>query len=162
MALEHRGLTLCVPATSVIDTGGRKVVFVETMPGMFDGVEVMLGRRCGDHYPVLVGVSAGQQVVTSGAFLLDAETRLNPALAASYFGAGRSRLVEADRPSAEDQQLIARQKTCPVMGAPLGSMGAPVRIVVGGRTVFLCCKHCEPTLRQSPAKYLAKLPKAEP
>jgi len=160
MALHHRGLALCVPATSVIDTGGRKVVFVESMPGMFDAVEVTLGRRCGEHYPVLGGLAAGQQVVTSGAFLLDAETRLNPALAASYFGAGRSHLAE--RPSAEDQQLIARQKTCPVMGGPLGSMGPPVRVVVGGRTVFLCCKGCEPELRRSPGKYLANLPKTEP
>src|SRR5262249_48762605 len=35
LALQQRGLTLCVPVSSVIDTGGRKVVFVETMPGMF-------------------------------------------------------------------------------------------------------------------------------
>jgi hypothetical protein len=86
--LHQRGLTLAVPTSAVIDTGERKVVFVERMAGMFDGVEVTLGRRCGDHYPVLRGLEPGEQVVTAGAFLLDAETRLNPSLAASYFGAG--------------------------------------------------------------------------
>jgi len=82
------GRTLAIPAPAVIDTGDRKVVFVERMAGMFDGIEVTLGRRCGDHYPVLRGLTPGDRVVTAGAFLLDAETRLNPALAASYFGAG--------------------------------------------------------------------------
>jgi hypothetical protein len=156
------GMTLAVPETSVIDTGERKVVFVETMPGMYDGVEVTVGRRCGDYYPVLRGLLAGQRVVTAGAFLLDAETRLNPSLAASYFGAGRSRPIEApvEKLSAEDEeQLIAKQKICPVTDEPLGSMGKPVRVVLEGRSVYLCCKGCEAELRRDPKTYLAKLPR---
>jgi hypothetical protein len=133
------------------------------MPGLFDGVEVTLGRRCGDYYPVLRGLEPGQAVVTAGAFLLDAETRLNPALAAAYFGAKSTRTIDASGPeekpsSAEDEKLIARQKVCPVMDEPLGSMGPPVRVVVEGRTVFLCCKGCEAALRREPKKFLAKLP----
>ena len=62
-----------VPETAVVDTGSRRVVFVETMPGMFDGVEVTLGPRCGDYYPVIQGLAAGQKVATTGAFLIDAE-----------------------------------------------------------------------------------------
>ena len=37
------GQVLAVPVSAVVDAGARKVVFVETMPGMFDGVEVVLG-----------------------------------------------------------------------------------------------------------------------
>ena len=37
------GQVLTVPTSAVVDAGARKVVFVETMPGMFDGVEVLLG-----------------------------------------------------------------------------------------------------------------------
>jgi len=59
------------------------------MPGTFDGVEVVLGPRCGDWYPVVKGLEAGQRVAVSGAFLLDAETRLNPSLASSYFRIGQ-------------------------------------------------------------------------
>jgi hypothetical protein len=147
---------LAVPEGAVIDTGTRQVVYVERMPGMFDGVEVALGPRCGEHYPVLRGLEPGERVATAGAFLLDAETRLNPAIAASYFGAtGRGKQAPAD-PS--DAERIARQKVCPVLGEPLGSMGPPVRVTIEGRVVFLCCKGCEPELRAHPRKYLAKVP----
>ena len=44
----RKGLTLAVPESAVIDTGTRKVVYVETAPGQFDGLEVVLGPRCGD------------------------------------------------------------------------------------------------------------------
>jgi len=39
---------------------------------------------------VLKGLAAGDKVVTAGAFLLDAETRLNPAAGAAFFGASDS------------------------------------------------------------------------
>ena len=87
LSFQPPGKVLTVPESAVIDTGSRTVVFIETMPGMFDGVEVVLGPRCGDCYPVVKGLEAGQRVAVAGAFLLDAETRLNPSLASSYFGA---------------------------------------------------------------------------
>jgi hypothetical protein len=160
LAFQQAGLTLAVPAGAVIDTGDRKVVFVERMAGMFDGVEVTLGRRCGDYYPVLRGLSPGDRVVTAGAFLLDAETRLNPSLAASYFGAAaRPNRTPPGPPTSEDEKLIARQRLCPVTDEPLGSMGAPVKLVVDGRVVYICCKACEKELRSDARKYLAKVPK---
>src|SRR5262249_22682229 len=89
VSLQPRGEVLAVPESAVVDSGTRKVVYVERAPGMVDGVEVVLGPRCGDAYPVIRGLEAGQRVVTSGTFLVDAETRLNPGLAAGYFGAAR-------------------------------------------------------------------------
>ncbi len=171
-----RGQVLAVPQSAVVDTGARKVVFVEGMPGMFDGIEVVLGPRCGDFYPVVRGLEPGQRIATAGAFLLDAETRLNPSLASSYFGAARSDRddatavppIGAPREAApagsipglgsEDRTLAERQKTCPVTGMALGSMGTPRRLVVSGRVVFLCCGACEAKLLREPARYLAKLP----
>jgi membrane fusion protein, copper/silver efflux system len=170
------GQVLTVPGSAVVDTGACKVVFVETMPGMFDGVEVVLGPRCGDGYPVVRGLEYGQRVAFAGAFLLDAETRLNPSLAAGYFGAGRGERVSVSGPvaslpkasapvrlarfqelAAEDRPLAERQKICPVTNKPLDSMGTPARVVVSGQVVFLCCDGCEGALKREPAKYLAKL-----
>jgi hypothetical protein len=88
ISFQPRGKVLVVPESAVVDTGNRTIVFVERMPGLFECVEVRLGPRCGDRYPVIKGIEAGQRVATSGAFLLDAETRLNPSVASSYFGAG--------------------------------------------------------------------------
>lgn len=163
MAFNAQGLTLAIPAGSVIDTGDRKVVFVERMAGMFDGLEVTVGQRCGDYYPVVRGLRPGDRVVTAGAFLLDAETRLNPSLAASYFGAAsRPSRPEPTPPAppatSEDEKLIAIQKICPVTDEELGSMGAPVKVMVDGRAVFICCKGCEKELKANAKKYLTKIP----
>jgi len=78
---------LCVPQRAVIDTGSKKVVYVEREPGIFEGVEVELGPRQGEYYPVIKGLNAGDKVAAAGGFLIDAETRLNPAAASTYFGA---------------------------------------------------------------------------
>ena len=161
-ATTHTGLTLAVPESAVIDTGTRQVVYLESMAGVYDAVEISLGRRCGDYYPVLSGLDPGQRVASAGAVLLDAETRLNPSLAASYFGAGSRGTIATPlntSPTVDDGTLVKRQKICPVTGEPLDSMGGPVRVDLDGKTVFVCCKSCEKPLRKKPAEYLAKLPK---
>jgi Cu(I)/Ag(I) efflux system membrane fusion protein len=73
------GEVLSVPESAVIDTGSRKVVYVESEPGVFEGREVVLGPRIGDRFPVLEGLLPGERVAAAGAFLIDAESRLNPA-----------------------------------------------------------------------------------
>ena len=171
-AFAPAGRVLAVPRSAVVQTGSQQVVFVQTMPGMFDGRIVKLGAPTSDHYPVLEGIAAGERVVASGAFLLDAESRLNPSLAAAYFGAtGGSRNSTTPAPppkskpdpsstplSAADLKLAAAQKICPVTTAPLDSMGGPVKIEVAGRVVFLCCQGCEDEVRSDPKKYLARIP----
>ena len=78
---------LAAPLTAVIDTGSRKIVFIDRGAGVFEAVEVVLGPRAGEYYQVLRGLAPGDRVVTAGAFLLDAETRLHPAAGSAYFGA---------------------------------------------------------------------------
>lgn len=161
ITFRPKGKVLAVPETAVIDTGSKRVVFVESMPGTFDAVEVNLGPRCGTLYPVVSGLEPGQKVATSGAFLIDAETRLNPALAAGYFGASRPAVDAPAKPtsqldfsglSASDRDLALAQKTCPVTKKPLGSMGAPIKISISGRTVFVCCDGCIDLAKDMPSK----------
>ncbi|MFH0981279.1 MAG: efflux RND transporter periplasmic adaptor subunit [Planctomycetota bacterium] len=78
---------LAVPESAVINTGTRKVVYRESAPGTFEMVEVQVGPRAGEFYPLSSGLEAGDRVATAGAFLVDAENRLNPAASAQYFGA---------------------------------------------------------------------------
>ena len=85
--LAKPGEVLAVPEPSVIDTGTKKIVYVEREPGLFEGVEAELGSRIDEFYPVIKGLRAGDRVAERGAFLVDAETRLNPAAAATYVGA---------------------------------------------------------------------------
>jgi Cu(I)/Ag(I) efflux system membrane fusion protein len=78
---------LVVPEQAVVDTGAKKIIYVQREEGLFEGVEVELGPRQDDFYPVLKGLAAGDKVAAAGGFLVDAETRLNPAAASTYFGA---------------------------------------------------------------------------
>lgn len=167
--LDGVGECLALPESAVIDTGSMQVVYVESMPGMFDGIAVKVGPRVGDLLPVREGLKAGQRVATSGAFLIDAETRLNPSLAVGYFGAAGNRATGSSTPtvarrrakksklSPEDQKLAAAQKICPVTGADLNSMGGAVPVQLAGRRVFICCAGCETALRKDPEKHLKKL-----
>jgi Cu(I)/Ag(I) efflux system membrane fusion protein len=94
------GAVLSIPASAVIDTGRKQIVYVEREPGLFEGVEVQLGPRMGDHYPVVAGLAPGDKIAAAGAFLLDAETRLNPAAASAYFGASGHAPGESAPPAA--------------------------------------------------------------
>ena len=77
---------LTVPERAVIDTGTKKLVYVEREPGQFDGIEVELGPLANGFYPVVKGLRAGDRVASAGAFLVDAETRLNPGAGAAFMG----------------------------------------------------------------------------
>ncbi len=72
---------LSIPETAVIDTGERKIVYVESAPGVYDAKAVTLGLRAGDFYPVIDGLKLGEKIATRGSFLIDAEARLNPTTA---------------------------------------------------------------------------------
>jgi Cu(I)/Ag(I) efflux system membrane fusion protein len=93
-----RDEVLSVPESSVIDTGGRKIVYVEAEPGVYEGREVVLGPRVGDRFPVLEGLAPGDRVATKGAFLIDAESRLNPAAAPADPGAKEPPRADAPAP----------------------------------------------------------------
>src|SRR5262249_14307762 len=129
------------------------------------------------YFPVLRGLTVGDRVVTNGSFLIDAETRLNPAAGSIYSGVGKASAAVAVRPStpesedaldrkaraelaklsAPDRQLAEQQRFCSVTTNRLGTMGPPVKIQVNGRPVFLCCKMCETRAQADPAATLRKV-----
>jgi multidrug efflux pump subunit AcrA (membrane-fusion protein) len=69
---------LAIPRSAVIEAGRKRIVYVESAPGVYDMRAVELGLQAGDYYPVLCGLEKGEKVVTAGAFLVDSENRLNP------------------------------------------------------------------------------------
>ena len=73
------GDVLAVPEEAVIDTGERRVLFVEIAAGRFQPREVKLGRKGEGYYEVLDGLVEGERVVVSAQFLLDSESRLRGA-----------------------------------------------------------------------------------
>jgi hypothetical protein len=59
--------------------------------------------------------------------------------------------------SAEDQAAITKQKVCPISDEPLDAMGGPIKVMIEGKPVFLCCKSCEKTAMKKPEETLKKV-----
>lgn len=71
-----------VPNSAIIDTGDRQIVFLDKGRGRFEPTSVTLGMRGEEVTEIRSGVAAGDRVVVSANFLLDAESNLNAALGA--------------------------------------------------------------------------------
>jgi Cu(I)/Ag(I) efflux system membrane fusion protein len=67
---------LTVPRDAVIDTGLEQHVFVVTGPGAFGPRKVALGVKLGERVEVTEGLAEGEELLSSGAFLIDSESRL--------------------------------------------------------------------------------------
>lgn len=179
------GRVLAVPEVSVIDTGSQKIVYRQSEPGVYEGRKVTLGPRMTGadgnlFFPVLDGLKPGDLVVTSGSFLVDAETRLNPAAGSIYFGSGGgstakdASVIRASTPedpnakieeslaklSLEDRKLAEVQRYCAVLpNSLLGSMGPPIKLMLAGEPVFICCPGCREQALADPNQALANAKK---
>jgi Cu(I)/Ag(I) efflux system membrane fusion protein len=67
---------LAIPASAVLDSGTRQIVYVEKGRGTFEPREVTLGPRSGDFFPVFKGLIHGERVVTRGGFLIDSQFQI--------------------------------------------------------------------------------------
>lgn len=72
---------LSVPTEAIIRTGKRALVMVAGEKGRFIPVEVTLGREVHERTVILAGLEEGQQVVSSGQFLIDSEASLSGVMA---------------------------------------------------------------------------------
>ena len=70
---------LTVPSDAVVDSGLRKLVFVDRGSGYFEPRRVETGWRSDDRVEIVKGLMAGERIVVSGNFLLDSERRMKAA-----------------------------------------------------------------------------------
>jgi Cu(I)/Ag(I) efflux system membrane fusion protein len=75
-----RGERLVVPEEAVIFAGERRVVFLDLGEGRLRPQPVKLGPRTDEGFEVVSGLTEGDVVVTSGNFLIAAESRLKTAM----------------------------------------------------------------------------------
>jgi Cu(I)/Ag(I) efflux system membrane fusion protein len=71
---------VAVPESAVIDSGQRRVAFVAKGDGLFEPRDLELGLRGGGFVEIRAGLAEGEQIVTTGNFLIDAESNLRRAL----------------------------------------------------------------------------------
>jgi Cu(I)/Ag(I) efflux system membrane fusion protein len=78
-SLRQKDGSLVIPRTAVLWTGKRSIVYVKQAGAstpIFTLREIELGASLGDAYIVLSGIDEGEEIVTSGAFAIDASAQL--------------------------------------------------------------------------------------
>lgn len=95
-------MPLVVPASAVLRTGARAVVYVQVAGAdrpTYEGREIVLGPRAGDAFLVASGLTEGERVVTNGAFKIDSELqiRAKPSMMSAP-GPGAQAAAEPDAP----------------------------------------------------------------
>ena len=112
-----------IPATAVLWTGKRSIVYVKTDPAhpVFELREVVLGEKTGDTYEILSGLQAGEEVVTYGAFTIDAAAQLQGKKSMMNAGENSQNNTKPEVKSvqpAENQKEIPRKKESQMKCAP--------------------------------------------
>ncbi|NUQ31173.1 MAG: efflux RND transporter periplasmic adaptor subunit [Acidobacteriaceae bacterium] len=73
------GRQLAIPASAVMRSGTRTLVFLYSGDGRIEPKEIALGAPSGDSFVVTKGLVVGQKIVTSANFLIDSESQLQAA-----------------------------------------------------------------------------------
>jgi hypothetical protein len=104
-----------VPASAVVYTGPRRLVFVDLGQGRFRPQEIRVGDESNGVYEVLAGLKPGDIVATSGVFLIAAEARISTA----------TKYWDNTAESAEPNSLDAETPSVPMAVAPNSTPTAP-------------------------------------
>ena len=78
--LQKREGAVLIPEAAIFSTGEKNIVFLARPDGVIEPREVATGTLGEEGREVLSGLAEGDQVVVSGNFLIDSESRLKGAL----------------------------------------------------------------------------------
>lgn len=76
------------------------------------------------------------------------------------FSLAKSGEIVVAKATEADQAAIRAQKLCKVSGEELGSMGGPLKVSRGDKSVLICCQGCVKSIKADPDKYLGAQAKA--
>ena len=96
---------LSIPASAVLWTGERSLVYVKTNPNepVFEMREVVLGQRNGDTFVVTSGLQDADEIVTNGTFTVDAAAQLQGKKSMMGQGSG-----EDDKPMSQMRMVLSK------------------------------------------------------
>ncbi len=75
---SNKESSLMIPATAILWTGERSVVYQKTNPDepIFEMKEITIGNQLGEQYEVIDGLKSGDEIVINGTFTVDASAQL--------------------------------------------------------------------------------------
>jgi len=135
-----------VPAEAVIDSGLRKIVYVESTNGEFEPRVVQTGWRLGDRVQITSGLEPNERVAVSSNFLIDSESRMK---------------LPATIPILMTGEKIAAAKDL-VCGMNVDPRSPnTLKMLHGGETYYFCAELCRESFEANPGKYVQKMMAAQ-
>jgi RND family efflux transporter MFP subunit len=125
---------IVVPADAIVDSGLRKIVFVDLGGGYFEPRQVETGWHLDDQVEITKGLMAGERIVMSGTFLIDSESRLKAA---------------PEKPTVPPDED-------PVCGMQVHRHDAAGASEYQGRKYYFCSTGCKTSFDANPASYAGK------
>lgn len=133
---------LSVPAEAMLDSGMRKIVYVETSDGVFEPRPVEIANTYGDRVALAKGVEEGDRIVVAGNFLLDSESRM--------------RATELTATGSKPEVKTAVQHEAlrdPVCGMMLSHSDPNLVERYRGETFSFCSESCRKKFHHDPSQY---------
>jgi len=130
---------LSVPSDAVLDSGIKKTVFVDRGNGFFEPRRVETGWSFGDRVEITKGLMPGEQIVISGNFLIDSESRMKMAATGMY--------------ATKDGKKV-KDPVCGMEVDPKASKGAGLFIEHGGISYYFCMPECRQKFVENPGSYV--------
>ncbi len=119
--IDAPSLSILLPADSVVERNGHKLVFLEVQGG-YEPVRVTIGRTFGDSVEITAGLDAGQQVVVHGAFQLAAEMLKS--------GGDLSQFQQATE-GEHEQNEVAKEKHSTTISPQLLAVSIAIAFILG-------------------------------
>jgi RND family efflux transporter MFP subunit len=134
--------SLHVSADAVIDSGTKKIVYVDSGNNTFEPRRVETGWRLGRQIEIIYGLMPGDKVIVSGNFLIDSESRMKTA------GGGMSEVTHKD--------LVCGMYVDEAKARNAGDIAT-----YGDKTFYFCMKKCKDSFEKEPEKYVGKSPEMD-
>ncbi len=125
---------ITVPREALLDSGLKKVVYVDLGNGLFEPRKVETGWSFGDRVEIVGGLMPGERIVSSGNFLIDSESRMKLAASGECGPSSRDPVcrMEVSRKQAEASELKSE---------------------IGGTTYYFCSPECKKEFDKDPARF---------
>ncbi|HEY1984723.1 MAG TPA: efflux RND transporter periplasmic adaptor subunit [Terracidiphilus sp.] len=149
---------LSIPADAVLDSGLRKIVYLETGEGVFEPRPVQISGAFGDRVIVTGGINEGDRVVVAGNFLLDSESRMRASSLPpeSARPSPEASLHSASLPLARTPHAAAGphgEARDPVCGMTLKPAEIAFQENYRGQVYSFCSDSCRRKFLADPARY---------
>jgi Cu(I)/Ag(I) efflux system membrane fusion protein len=116
---------LLIPSEAVIRTGKRALVMLAEGAGRYRPQEVQLGREADGRIEVRSGLAEGQEVVTSGQFLIDSEASLQGILARAETAEARPMAPVTELHEAQGVIIALDAQAVTLEHGPFASLSMP-------------------------------------